>query len=330
MRSPYYINQEGNPAVLSTKKAIEHALYEEGVSLTIPDEYTGITGFYEDNLKINKLAYAVIDQYNMPAVRTWYKYGQYEPYDILRPTAFDIGPVSGLGEYVYTNWQMDITVGDLVETLQEFDLSSIFEMDMFEFLKNNYENWASDEFKNIYLASTKIIQVLEEFKVASLDDINEKISDWRRNIKEASIDMRYLIQDLDCFSTTTVERIGEFLTLLEDALISVETGSESLTEDKYKTLFGARETYHEFVWPFAAMSISLQEIDGPENEIDEYNSRGQDIRTELERRSKTHLKGWKRELEEENLLPTIDQRQSVVQASRDVGNLVDSGILRTE
>jgi hypothetical protein len=78
------------------------------------------------------------------------------------------------------------------------------------------------------------------------------------------------------------------------------------------------------------MSISLQEIDGPENEIDEYNSRGQDIRTELERRSKTHLKGWKRELEEENLLPTIDQRQSVVQASRDVGNLVDSGILRTE
>lgn len=330
MRSPYYINQEENPAVLSTKKALEHALHQEGVSLTIPEEHTGITGFYEDNLKINKLAYALIHQYNMPAVRTWYKYGQYAPYDALTPSALDIKPVSELGEYIYSSWQQDVRVRDLVESLQEFDLSSIFEMDIFEFLKENYTSWAPDDFEEIYLASTNVIQVLEEINTTPLGDIESRITDWREAVKEASMDMRYLIQKLGCFSAPTIDRISQFFSLLEDALISIETTNQATTEDEFTTLLGARETYHEFVWPFAAMSISIREIKGPDDETDYYESAGEDIQSELERTSKTHLKGWKQELKDENLLPTIDQRQSVVQAGRDIGNLVDSGILRTE
>lgn len=330
MKSPYYINQKENPAVFSTKKALEHALHQEGVSLTIPEEHTGITGFYEDNLKINKLAYALIHEYNMPAVRTWYKYGQYAPYDALTPAAIDIGPVSELGEYVYTNWQQDVKVRDLVETLQEFDLRSIFEMDIFEFLKENYMNWAPDDFEEIYLASTNVIRVLEEINTTPLGNIEDRITDWRETVKEASMDIRYLIQKLDCFSATTIDRIDQFFSLLEDALISIDTNSQTTTENEFTTLLGARETYHEFVWPFAAMSISIREIKGPDDETDYYESTGEDIQSELERTSKTHLKGWKRELEDESLLPTIDQRQSVVQAGKNIGSLVDSGIQRTE
>jgi len=326
MKSPYYINQESNPAVLSTKKAIQHALYEEGVSLSIPEEHTGITGFYADNLRVNKLAYAVIDQYDLPAVRTWYKYGQYEPYDELTPEALEIGPVAELGEYVFSKWKKDITVEDLVNSLREFDLKEIFEMDIFEFLKTNYRGFASDAFEPIYMSSTEIIRVLEEISSSPLGQIKEKIPDWRATVEREALDLKYWIREIEHFPTIVSERLSSFLTMLEDALIDLESRTGGVEESAYDALTSARETYHEFAWPFTAMHISLQEIEGPDDEIGEYEDRGGDILQDLEKRSKTHMMGWEQELKQNDLIPTVEQHRSILQPDQTVTNLVDSGI----
>lgn len=326
MKSPYYINQESNPAVLSTQKAIQHALHEEGVSLTIPEEHTGITGFYPDNLRVNKLAYAVIDRYNMPAVHTWYKYGQYEPYDELTPEALDISPVEELGEYVFANRRQDLQVADLVEYLREFDLKGIFEMDLFDFLKTNYEGFASEVFEPIYLSSTEIIRVLEEISSSPLGQIEDKIPDWRATIEREALDLKYWIRELEHFPSIVSDRISAFLTMLEDGLIALESRTGGIEESAYDALSTARETYHEYAWPFTAMRISLCEIEGPEDEVGEYEERGKDILQDLEKRSKTHMKGWEQELKENDLTATIEQHRSIMQPGKNVTNLVDSGI----
>jgi hypothetical protein len=326
MRSPYYINQESNPAVLSTQKAIEHALHEEDVSLTIPDEHTGVTGLYPDNLRVNKIAYAVINQYDMPAVRTWYKYGQYEPYEELTPEGLSIGLVDELGEYVFSSRRSDLTVKDLVDYLREFDLKGIFEMDLFEFLKTNYEGFASDVFKPIYLSSTEIIRVLEEIADAPLGRVEHRIAEWRATVEREALDLKYWIKELEHFPSIVSERLSSFLTMLENALISLESATGEITEESYDALLSARETYHEYAWPFTAMHISLSEIEGPEDEVGGYKRRGESILRNLEKSSEIHLKGWKQELHENNLIPTLEQKRSLIQAGSEVTKLVDSGI----
>lgn len=330
MRSPYYIDQDANPAVLSTKKAIEHALHEEGISLTIPTEHTGVTGFYEDNLKVNKLAYALIDSFDMPAVRTWYKYGQYEPYDQLRPKSLDIGPVSKLDEYVHSGWRKDVTVGDLVDALRGYELKKIFnEMGLFEFLVENYQGWAPNSFKKIYLASTEIIQILESLNNASIEQVMANISDWRERIKEASMSLRYWIKNSETFPEAVFNRVEAFLSLFEDSLIAIET-SQQLSENKYRVLSKARKAYHENVWQFAAMSISLEELAGPDDEVADYRRRGRDISNELEENSETYLRGWKDELSECGLTPSIDDRRSLIHSDREMASLFDAGITSQE
>lgn len=309
MKSPYYIDQEANPAVTSTKKTLEHALYEAGVSLDVPDEHTGVTGFYADNIRINKLAYAVVEQYDLPAVRTWYKYGQYLPYDQLRPKNLDISQVTKLDEYVHSGRKRDYTVRDLVNRLQEFNLSSLFEMDTYEFLKKNYEGFAPEELKLAYLASTEVIRVLQEATKASAETIRSKVSAWREQIQEAALDIEYATENISYLPASAAERLNWFVDTLADLLIAIECSS-GIPSGAIEQLDRARDYYHGTFWPITAMSISIEEVTGPDAE--HYQTKGRGIRNQLESNAEAQKGKWESDLNESGLTPTVSERQSVV------------------
>lgn len=327
MRSPYYTDQAANPAVDSTKKALEHALHEAGVSLDVPDEYTGVTGFYADNIRINKLAYAVVEQYDLPAVRTWYKYGQFLPYDVLKPKNLEIGRVTELDEYVFSGRRHDYTVGDLVDRLREFDLRDLFEMDTYEFLRKNYRGFAPDDVELAYLASTDVIEVLQEAAGASAETIRSEISEWREQIQEAALDIEYATENISYLPASAAEKLNWFVDTLADLLIAVEC-SGTVSSGAAEHLEKARNYYHELFWPITAMSISIEKIEGPDSE--RYRNRGKVIRNRVESDAEETEREWKRDLDESGLTPTVAERQSVV-ADGDAGmRMFDAALQPTD
>ncbi len=96
-------------------------------------------------------------------------------------------------------------------------------MDIFEFLKTNYRGFASDAFEPIYMSSTEIIRVLEEISSSPLGQIKEKIPDWRATVEREALDLKYWIREIEHFPTIVSERLSSFLTMLEDALIDLES-----------------------------------------------------------------------------------------------------------
>ncbi|MEZ3145745.1 hypothetical protein [Halobaculum sp. MBLA0143] len=309
MKSPYYIDREANAAVASTKKALEHALYKAGVSLDIPEEYTGVTGFYADNIRVNKLAYAVIDKYDLSAVRTWYKYGQYEPYEELRAGKLEVGPINNLGEYVHSRQKQDLQVGDLVNALLEFNLAELFQMDTYEFLRTNYRGFAPDGVEQVYLASTEIIRVLQEAAEAAEEEIRSRVLEWREQIQEAALDIEYATGAIDYLPAYAAERLNWFVDTLADLLISIECSGGPLTSAT-DHLERARDYYHQTFWPITAMSISIEEVEGPDAE--RYRNKGRGIRSQLKSDSETEKTNWETDLTDDRLTPTVSERQSVV------------------
>lgn len=328
MRKKYYAKGGENPEVVPVRKALEQALYKANIDLEIPDEYTGITGLYPDNIRVNKLAYALIDKYDMPVLRTWYKYGQYQPYEELRAKSLDIGPVNGTDEYIYSSKKTDITVGDLVDAILEFDLKQLFDMDIFEFLETNYKGYAPEKFKDIYLASTEVIRVFEDAVGCDRKALPERVSDWRYQFQSAALDMKCAIRNAGFLPEYAREKLIWFLNTVEDSFIAIEcssTPSDAATE----LIRDAREYYHDLFWPIAAMSISIDQLDGPDKKVNDMNSEGKKIRERLNSDADRIRTGWKKDISEKGLVPSPDQRRSVV-AGSSMGSGIFDAALPTE
>jgi len=303
---PIQIRDNERAAIQLLKPALESALYESKIDLDIPEEYTGVRGFYEDNLKINKLAYAAIEEYNLPLIRTWYKYGQYEPYDEIDPKALDIGDNSK-DAYIPSSLKTDVTQGRIKDYLLDRDLPSMFEKELFEFLIDNYEEWDPEPYTNTYIASTKIIRVLEDLQQPE-ENVILDAGDLRRVFKQASIDLRYDLESIETFDDELYEHAQNYLLDLEDALRVIDETSE-LNEEQMETISEARKVYHQYVWPWAALQISLDKAKGPTESREDFDSGGRAMLKEDKGTYETYLTGWETRLQEQNLRPGFAKRQ---------------------
>jgi hypothetical protein len=298
---PIQVREKDKQALSVLKPALETALYEADVELDIPTEYTGIRGFYDHNLKLNKLAYAAIEKFELPLIRTWYKYGQYEPYEQLRPKQLE--PHNHRYEdnaYVMSGHRRTVHLQDLIEFLLELDLEAVFKQEIFEFLIANYEEWDPAPYTDAYIASTRVIRVLEELHYATPDEILATVNDLQSEFKDASLDLRYEIKSVEQFDDEVHEHITTFLRNFDDALRAIDETSTLDAEGK-ATLAKSRRVYHEYVWPWAALIISVDRAEGPASRIEDFRKSGQDmLRTDKEG-YETHLKGWTTELGESGL-----------------------------
>lgn len=308
---PIQVREKDKQALSVLKPAIETALYEAEVELEIPKQYTGVRGFYDHNLKLNKLAYAAIEEFDLPLIRTWYKYGQYEPYEELRPKQLEPHDHRFEDEaYVTSGQRTTIYLEDLIEFLLDLDLESIFEQELFEFLISNYEEWDPAPYTDAYVASTRIIRVLEQLHFPEPDDILASVGDLQSKFKDASIDLRYELKSIDQFDDEIHGHIAAFLRGLEDALRRIDETS-SLEAEKKATLDKSRRVYHGYVWPWAALTISINRAKGPTNRIEEFRESGRSMLQTDKNDYETHLKGWTRELRESGLTVDLGATQSM-------------------
>ena len=294
------------------KEAIEGALYKEGVELEIPIEYTGVTGFYDHNIKLNKIAYRAIEEFDLPLVRTWYKYGQFEPYAQLRPKVMEVGPQHNTEKYVYSGKKRTVTQGDVINFLVKQDLKGIFEdQDTFEFLIYNYDDLAPAEYKQTYYASTRIIEILEDLAaIESPSELNENIGSYRSEFKQASIDMRYELERNSAFDEEVRDHVENYLLLFEDALVAFEDCSDadpSMVDD----IKSSRQIYHEHVLPLIGLSISVKEVEGPDEDTEYYSEKGSDILKDKKKSANYQSRGWRETLEEIGLAPSIEAYRRV-------------------
>lgn len=292
------------------KAAIEGALHEEGVELEIPSEYTGVTGFYDHNIKINKIAYRAIEEFDLPLLRTWYKYGQYEPYAELRPKSMDVSPQTNTEEYAYTSQKRTVTQEDIIDYLVGLDLEDIFQQNTFEFLVSNYEGLAPEEYKQTYISSTKIIEILDGISNDSLSELEDNISRYREDFKQASIDLRYEIENNSTFDSEVQTFVERFLMVFEDALVALEDDFP-LDASIVENVREGRRIYHEYVWPLAALNISLKEARGPKEDVERLASKGEDQLEQGKKDASLQLRGWEDTLEDAGLTPSIAAHRRV-------------------
>ncbi|MDL0121796.1 hypothetical protein [Halobacterium salinarum] len=295
-------------AIQLLKPAMETALYEADVELTIPSRYTGVRGFYEDNLKVNKLAYAAIEEFDLPLLRTWYKYGQYEPYEEIDPKALEVGDNSD-DAYVPSSLRTDVTQGDITEYLLERDLDEMFDKDLFDFLIENYREWDPEPYTDTYIASTEIIQVLEGIKQDNEKSLITNAGKRRKKLKQASIDLRYDLKSIETFDDELHEHAQTYLADLEDILRWVDETSE-VSDEQLNTIKEARKAYHQYVWPWAAMQISLDKAKGPVESKQNFDESGMEILNEDKSSFNTYLTGWDTRLRDQNLKPRFSNRSS--------------------
>ena len=299
MEIPIQISDKEDTSVELLKRSLETALYKSEINLTIPSEYTGVRGFYADNIKIKKLAYSAIEEFDLPVVRTWYKYGQFEPYQRLRPKSLDIGTHTQ-DAYVPSAEKIPVTEEHLVEHFIDQDLRSIFNQDVFTFLTENYNQWQPEPYTDLYLASTDLIQVLEKTNLQSQEEFINDIGDKYNKFKDSSIDIRYQLKQNERMTDSLTHHVQKYLKPLEEALMRVEETSE-LTEEQASTIRQSRVVYHEHVLPWIGIEISLDKSEGPKESIRSFDKSGQDILSTDKKSWETQIKGWNTSLQEHDL-----------------------------
>jgi len=298
------------PAVTDLKRGIEAALDEIGYELEIPEDFVGVRGFYKDNIKVNKLAYRAIEHFNLPVLRTWFRYGQWEPYNSLRPKRITPDSLSdphsnGSYNHPYNN---PPTKDEIRAYLISQGIKRMMQQGLFEFLQENYEELAPKPVKGSYLANLEVLEVLEDFWHDS-NPMNE-MGTYKNRFREASMNLQYQIDTSPYFDQETYDHVETGLFAIEDVFVKLESKRE-VTERELNTARQARTIYHNFIWTIPAFDISIEEVDGPQTSAEEFREKGRQKREQLWEDAPQKIENWKAGVRKRDLRPTGEDYREV-------------------
>lgn len=261
-----YIDREkADEAAEDLKIAIEAALDEANADLPTTKDDTGIPGWNERNVKINKLAYRAIDNFDLPILRTWFRYGQVEPHEYITaesitPQPFEEQTASpqtpNLDKRRYPS-PMEIKEFLLSENLEE-----MIEQDIFEFLEDNYREFAPDDITDLYLANLELLKEFDRIHFRNQEDLDEDILDIYKRFKMASVNVRGELLANDRFNEIVENHVERGLHVCQDAILSYSQKEDPTSTQKQK-LSRCRYVYHRYIWRWPAMIISIDEAIGP-------------------------------------------------------------------
>lgn len=289
-------------AVADLKAALEAALHETGSDLTIPQNFTGIEGFYEDNIKVNKLAYRAIRHFNLPILHTWFRYGQYIPYDDIRPKKMTVGSLDQAESEMSSQsnlWQPP-TREEIKGFFIEEGIEEMMDQDLVPFLRSNYQELAPDRYKKIYLANLNIIHILEQ--LVEDENLADNAADHREELKKHAMDLQYELMSNPRFDENVVNHVEKGLFAIQDGLISLEQ-SEDPTPNKIQAVKESRRLYHNYIWPWPAFLISKEHADGPSNMVADYSEDNEELVSEAADSYPGRINGYKNRLHELDMLP---------------------------
>lgn len=308
------------------KAGIESAFNEIGINIDVPaDNEQAMIGFYPDNIKVNKIAYQAIEEMGLPLIRTWYRYGQYEPYISLRADELEPKPLQQPNKKVAV---MDTGATINRKTIhgffmsQESKLKRIWEQNLFDFMRSNYADFAPPAFKDVYFANTGVMEEIENTFTERSDGF------WidTESFLDASMDLRYELNSTPNFTPETKDHMKESLRLFEDALTALETKDEK-TEEYMQFFRNSRSLYHNYVWKLPAMEISVENTKGPDGEVDNYNDQRREYLKKFRRTFPKHISGWEKSLKQLELTSTANTYRSVYgNSSSAVGALAKAAV----
>lgn len=276
------------------KAALEAVLYKLDLEIKIPP-IDHVQGFYPDNIKINKLSYEAIDKLDLPLVRTWYRYGQYEPYRSLRAEVLKPGPLnnkdkqvttassgSSITRYTIFSWFMS----------KKDDIKEMWQKGLFDFMRENYSDFAPSQFEDLYIANTDVLESLEDSYSISDDSF------WidPESFLDASLNLKHELKKNRLISEESKEHVRTFLDTFEQALIAFE-GNSRRKREAFSLFERARTIYHEYVWKLPAMEISVNNTEGPIEEVSDYDAEREIYIKRFKRNFPKEVEKWEKSAE---------------------------------
>ncbi|GAA0717616.1 hypothetical protein J2744_000544 [Halorubrum trapanicum] len=299
MVSNFSVDGDSHDVAKGIKAGLEAALYEEGIEEPDPQE-----GFSDKNIKIQKEVYRVSEDWGLPIIRTWYRYGQFEPYENLRPQYLDISPLEDPERLVHA----DYTRREIKSYFLTNNIEDDWKMPLFDFLNENYNEWAPARYKQIYQSNLDILDILDSVAVSSNRELRDSVGDAIDDLQSSTLDLRYELEKIDVFDTNIQSHIIGFLETLQDALVSLEASEgEGLS---FQTVRRSRNLYHGYIWPWGAMQISLDQAEAPRDEIDQFRMKGRDILSQFRETFPQQRTSWEDEVASVGLSPSLGDYQN--------------------
>lgn len=232
------------------------------------NHFTGISGFNDANVKTNKFVYMVIHHFNLPILRTWFRYGQYEPHEEFSPQNLHPQPLAR-----QTNEPMKPSIpnrnfpspDEIKGYLLSEGIDEMVQQDMWSFMEDNYSRYAPKDLKAAYLANLNILKILEEIK----DDPrpSDSVEEYYSRLKKESVILKQEIFANPLFDENIEDHLEEGIHTLRQALKGIYAKGEPIQRGHRKEIISLRWTYHERVWRWAALAISSREAKGAEAEV---------------------------------------------------------------
>lgn len=182
-----------------------------------------------------------------------------------------------------------------------YTLRKVWFTDRYEFLRDFYQEFAQDEYEDLYLISAEIREQLENIdQVIDRDSQNADLSDWGGGGSSGVLDpadereLRYLISDLhlelaaheDLSKTKGVVASGT--DLIEEVLFKL-TQIETTSRKQRKSLNKLSEFFFFYVWKYPALLISADTASGPNadiiraNRLEEYQKFDKEVNNKKKR-----------------------------------------------
>lgn len=269
-------------------------------------------GFTPHNVKIQKLAYRVAEEWEIPIIRTWYKYGQFQPYNSFRPKNVQPKHLSEetLQREVESGRFGSVTVREIKGYfIESQNVSEVWNVPMFNFLHSNYKEWAPKDFRRLYLANLDILEVLETVVGTDPGKLSADAENLVSTFQGASLDLKFELKDREAFDPDVVSNVCEFLNSLQEVLIYM-SGREP-SKIPMSSLDRAYELYHNSVLSWAAMNISIKEAEVPEREKRDFKKTGEELVEEYEETTSTRVSEWQSEIDRLGLVPDASDFRAV-------------------
>lgn len=253
-----------------------------------------------------KLCYFAIQEFDLPITYSWYLAGAYtrvagEPDDApTRKLTDKAGYTQDYGEdeevQKYRNFFASETFFD------DYDLERVWYTGKFEFLRDFYQEYADDEYTDLYLASTNIRECLENLDdTLERDNTNHSLADFgatsETNLlsKSDEKEFRLYVSDLH-LELAQIDELTEITSLVTrgtDVLEQVYaklTALESINKEQEVVLQDIGPYFYYGVWRYPALYISTETAEGPNKQhlIEDHERRFSEFHEELLSR-KAHL-----------------------------------------
>lgn len=240
---------------------LEAALYETESDLgdNSDDEFRNAR-----DIRVNKLVHRPIDDFGLPVLWSWFRYGQSIPRKQVMGWNVTPGP---LEERTDSPTKAHTEIVQVARSpkqyrdyfIEDVGISDICDMNLDDFLEAVYGD-APDDYRALYLANLDIQRTLDEMYTS--EDWLRSVSHFYDQVSESTKEFQQAILSNSVFDEELSSNANRYVRLLRNAIQSFDA-QESVSENQVEQIDSLAKVYHKHVWRAIALKISSKTAEGP-------------------------------------------------------------------